>query len=287
MSQPPPSPFVTGTPPRVTVECAALSNRGKVRPHNEDHYLVVRRVRSREVLATNLPKGTLPPVKEDAYVYSVADGMGGAAFGELASLLALQTGWDLGSADIKWTLKTSEAELAELEEKARLYFEHIDRAIAERVRLDPSKAGMGTTLTAVYTIANAGFVFHAGDSRAYLFRDGTLQRLTRDHTLAQDLADVGVTAARSFQHMLTSYVGAAKGELRVDVRQFELRDGDALLVCSDGLTDMVEESAIAATLARAPRPKAACKALVDLALEKGGRDNVTVLVGRYGVASRG
>lgn len=281
------APFLYDAPPEVAVSCAALSHTGKVRRNNEDHYLIVRRSRSREILATNLPEGTLPPDEPEAYGYGVADGMGGAASGELASLLALRTAWDLGTADTKWTLKASASEFAELRAKARLYFQQIDRAIAAHARREPRASGMGTTLTVVYTIADAGLVFHTGDSRAYLFRNGALERLTRDHTVAQGMAEMGISAAAEFRNVLTSHLGGERDDLRVDEREFEIRDGDVLLLCTDGLTDMAPAPAIAGVLARTTDPHEACQALVDLALEHGGRDNVTVLIGRYAVAKRG
>jgi protein phosphatase len=222
---------------------------------------------------------------------AVADGMGGRAFGELASQLALRTGWDLGSAELSWTVKASEDEIRLLKEKARLYFELIDAAIAARAAGQPESQTMGTTLTIFYSVSSAGFVFHAGDSRAYLFRAGELSRLTHDHTLAQQLADEGAipqqSVARSpYRNLLTNYVGGAKGDVHVDVSQLLLQDGDLVLLCTDGLTDMLPESQIAELLAAAQEPQATCQALVDRALAGGGRDNVTVVVGRYRIPAQ-
>ncbi len=278
--------FHSPTPPKVDVAVGALSHVGKVRKNNEDHYLVVHRRRSRTVLATSLPQDALEAHAEDAYAIAVADGMGGRAFGELASQLALRTGWDLGSAELSWTLKATEDEIRLLKDKARMYFELIDAAIAARAAGQPETQTMGTTLTIFYSISTAGFVFHAGDSRAYLWSGGELSRLTHDHTLAQELADRGAipqqAVARSpYRNRLTNYVGGAKGDLHVEVSQVLLEDGDVVLVCSDGLTDMLREPEIAEILAAAHEPQAACQALVDRALEAGGRDNVTVVVARY------
>jgi protein phosphatase len=283
--------FHSPTPPRVSVVVGALSHVGKVRPRNEDHYLVVQRRRTRAVLATSLPPAALEPHDEDAYTMAVADGMGGRAFGELASQLALRTGWDLGSAELSWTVKASEDEIRLLKEKARLYFELIDAAIAARAAGQPESQTMGTTLTIFYSVSSAGFVFHAGDSRAYLFRAGELSRLTHDHTLAQQLADEGAipqqSVARSpYRNLLTNYVGGAKGDVHVDVSQLLLQDGDLVLLCTDGLTDMLPESQIAELLAAAQEPQATCQALVDRALAGGGRDNVTVVVGRYRIPAQ-
>ena len=194
-----------------------MSHPGKVRPNNEDHYMILRLRRSLSVLTTNLPEGEYAPRDdEDAYAMIVADGMGGAASGEVASRQAIRVGMELILRDIKWTMKFNEREEAELVEKLGMYFRLMDRALLESSRAEPRLAGMGTTLTAVCTAGPVAFVVHAGDSRAYLHRGGTLQRLTRDHTLAQDLVDSGKlpadsAAARRVGHVLTNYLGGPGG----------------------------------------------------------------------------
>jgi protein phosphatase len=241
-------------------------------------------------MMSNLPEGYLPEFSDDdAYVMLVADGLGGEAFGEMASMLALRTAWDLGFNEIKWTLRVSAKEVEELEEKAEVYFRLIDKAIIQQARVKPEVAGMGTTLTAAYTVGANAFVFHVGDSRAYLSRNGELRQLTKDHTVAQKLVDQGTLppealGASSFRHMLTNCVGCSKAGLKVDVRHARLIDGDSLLLCSDGLTDMVDEETIADTLATHASADDACRALIDVALDRGGRDNVTVVLARYGIA---
>jgi protein phosphatase len=278
-------------PPQAQVEIGAKSDIGKKRENNEDHYLALRRRRSRAVLATNLPEGVLDTVDEDAYVMVVADGMGGRAFGELASQIALRAGWEIGGPALKWSAATTEQELHELEAKARVFFEMIDAAIASHAADQPEKEKMGTTLTIFYSVSTRGFVFHAGDSRAYLLSGGELVRLTKDHTVAQQLADDGAISQQAvsknpFRNVLTNYVGGATGELRVDVTTVDLNDGDSVMLCSDGLTDMVGEPEIRNALAAAAGAQQACDALVRLALAAGGRDNVTVVVARYKVPSQ-
>jgi protein phosphatase len=258
-----------------------------VRENNEDHFMVVRRRRSRTLMMSNLPEGYLPEsADDDAYLIIVADGLGGEAFGEMASMLALRTAWDLGTSEIKWTLSVSEKEVEELKEKAEVYFRLIDKALIQQARVKPEVAGMGTTMTAAYTVGANAFVFHVGDSRAYLVREGKLRQLTKDHTVAQKLVDQGALApealgASSFRHMLTNCVGCSKAGLNVDVRHARLINGDKLLLCSDGLTDMVDEETIAEILATQGSPDEACRGLVDAALDRGGRDNVTVVLASY------
>jgi PPM family protein phosphatase len=270
----------------VRVEFAARTHPGKVRPNNEDNYLVVRRVRRREVLLCSVGAELLPPSEQCAYTMGVADGMGGQRFGEIASLLALRSGWELGGGEVKWTVKVNEHEAEELKQKARVFFQLIHRTIQDEARQHPQLHGMGTTLTICYTTGPELFVMHAGDSRAYLHRDGELRRLTRDHSLAQHLIDAGQIEPgspeeRRTRHVLINSLGAHAESVDVDVEHHRLESGDRVLLCTDGLSDMVTDDEIAATLDRIPDPDAACQALVDLAMEHGGRDNITVVIGHY------
>jgi protein phosphatase len=270
----------------VRAEFGARTHPGKVRELNEDHYMVVRRRRLREVLLTSMPVGLLEHPEQAAYTMAVADGMGGHAFGDLASFLALRTGWDLGEGEVKWAVKMNDREAAELKEKAAVFVRLIDRSLHAAVAEQPRLAGMGTTLTLCYVTGPELFVVHAGDSRAYLARGGALRRLTRDHTLAQTLIDAGLaepgsTLERTRRHVLTNCLGGPSLNVEVDVHNQRLEDGDRLLLCTDGLTDRTEDRDIAAVLDRHPDPDDACRALVDLALEHGGRDNITAVIGRF------
>ena len=272
----------------VQVEFGTMTHQGKVRTNNEDHYGVVRRRRSRDVLATNLPAGLLPPVYDDAYVMAVADGVGGAAFGEVASMLALRTGWDLTSGAFKWHFQITESEADELLEMLRVHFKLTHHRLQEHAEADPRLAGMGTTLTGAMSIGCNAFIAHIGDSRAYRFRDGSMERLTRDHTAAQQMVDAGTIgsiaeASRMMRNMLVNSLGGSRREIEVDTCQIQLADGDRLLICSDGLTDMVPEREIAEILTRSVEPQAAAQALVESALDHGGRDNVTVVLAKYSV----
>ena len=268
----------------VRVEFGALSHRGLVRHDNEDHYFVVRRRRVRDVLLSNLPVERLNQAEQEAYSLLVADGLGGHAFGELASYLALRTAWDLGGNEIKWAVKMNRRESDELKLKAAVLFGLLDRALQSAAKAQPQLAGMGTTLTVCYTTGPELFVLHAGDSRAYLYRGGALRRLTRDHTVAQEMIDAGMAepesdAVRSERHVLTNYVGG--GSVKVDFEHHRLAQSDRLLLCTDGLTDLVSEGEIAALLKAHPTPKDACTALVDRALDCGGFDNITVVLANY------
>jgi protein phosphatase len=163
------------------------------------------------------------------------------------------------------------------------------RTLREHAQTDPRYAGMATTITGAVTIGDEAFIAHVGDSRAYLARGGRLERLTRDHTMAQALVDSGdlpsLGEAPGFMRRLlvNCLGGRSRDDVEVDVRRVHLTDGDRLLLCTDGLTDMVGEADIARALVAHPEPQEACRALVDLALEGGGRDNVTVVLARFAI----
>ncbi len=170
--------------------------------------------------------------------------------------------------------------------KADIFFRLIDRSLRDAGEEHPRLRNMGTTLTVCYVTGPELFVIHAGDSRAYLSRDGELRRLTRDHTLAQTMIDAGVAEEgspeeRKRQHILTNCIGGPDLGLEVNVDHHRLRSGDQLLLCTDGLTKHLEDPEIAEVLGRHPGPEDACRALVNLALERGGKDNVTVVLGRF------
>ncbi len=268
----------------LRVELGALSHPGKVRERNEDHHLALRLHRSREVLATNLPAGDLPPRDDEAaYVLVVADGIGGRSGGEHASRRAIGALIEIATQIPDWILKLDDAVVGELMRRAEAYFGRVDAILEAEAAADPALSGMGTTLTMVYLLERELLLAHVGDSRAYRFRDGALSRLTQDQTMAQALADAGVIAAEEVKshrqrHILTGALGAKSGVPRVELGRHELRDGDRVLVASDGLTEMVSDDGIAQILLRESDPAAACAALVGAALDAGGTDNITVVV---------
>ncbi len=271
----------------MKVEFGASSHVGKVRAMNQDHYSIFRVARSLDVLSTNLPGGEIPQkVEEFGYAMVVADGMGGMAGGERASILAIQTGIRLVLEAPKWALKIDEQEALQLIDRMRVYFQQVDATLIRETLHDPSLTGMGTTLTVAYSVGNHAFVVHAGDSRAYLLRDGRFRQITRDHTLAQSLADAGKIPAESVgahsgRHVLVNFAGGPRRGIEPEVGTLELMEGDRLLLCTDGLTGMVTDPEIVAVLNKHHDPKLAAQALIERALDKGGRDNVTVLIARY------
>jgi len=169
-------------------------------------------------------------------------------------------------------------------------FLKIDETLKEKGRWDASLRGMGTTLTVACTLGNDLVIGHVGDSRAYLLRDGTLKQLTTDHTLAQSLIDAGIAARddpapRSMRHVLTAALGALGKRVEPQVQHLKVLQGDQLLLCTDGLTEMVDDKLLAQALFEAESAQAACETLIDLALAGGGVDNVTVVIHRFGFCS--
>lgn len=172
------------------------------------------------------------------------------------------------------------------------YFREIDRRITRKSESDRRLFGMGTTMTLAYSVGIHLFIIHVGDSRAYLFRKGHLQQLTRDHTVAQALADAGEITQQDVRkhrrrNTLTNYLGGHSGKVKADVRWLQLEDGDRVVLCSDGLSDMVDDDDIADCLAANPEPDAAAVALTRKALHNGGKDNVTVVVAQYNIPRPG
>ncbi len=207
-----------------------------------------------------------------APLFVVADGMGGAQAGEVASRIAVES-FQGGISDGAHP----EHELAELARSANERIHTLSHSNAEQ-------AGMGTTLTALYVGEHEVAIAHVGDSRAYCLRDGKLLRLTDDHTLVDELMRQGrLTPEEAVEHPQRSVITRAlgpEGAVDVDTRSFQARGGDVYLLCSDGLTTMVPEQDIAAVLNAHPRLPDAGEALIRAANDAGGRDNVTVLLVR-------
>jgi PPM family protein phosphatase len=270
----------------VVVHAFGLTDPGRVRPSNEDHFLVAELSRTLRVRQTSLSQATTHRSRSRGHVLLVADGMGGHAAGEVASALTVETVEEF-VVELLRRFSNLQADdesgvLADLREAVR----QADARIFEETQQHPEFAGMGTTLTLAFVSGRRLFVFHAGDSRCYLCRGGRLGRLTEDHTVTADLVRSGAITPEEARHhpsrhVVTNILGGAHVGVHVDVRRIELQDGDAVLLCSDGLTDMLDDARITAVLTAELEPEAACARLVTEANEAGGRDNVTAVVARF------
>ncbi len=280
--------------PHVTAEVAALSHRGLVRETNEDSYCVFRLGRFLERVVSNIPEGELPTRTEDSgHLMIVADGMGGHRAGEVASRSALVNTIQLILRSPRWALNlddptTRESEIRDLLSRSRAYLAAVHAGLREQADADARLEGMGTTLTGAYTVGADAFLLHVGDSKAYLLRGDEFRKITHDHTVAQHYADIGVipqeqVASHRASHMLTRAIGGPIDKLTGDMHHLRIQDGDLLLLCSDGLTDMASEEQIATVVRSRATPADACQGLIDLALAGGGRDNVTAIIARYSI----
>jgi protein phosphatase len=257
----------------VRIASGGVTDLGRVRTNNEDCYKIV----------------------EPLNLFVLSDGMGGEAHGEIASALAVETvvkhclGADansgaeiIGEIQPNWSDRTKRLSTAV----------HLaNRNIFKSAEENPDQHGMGATLTAVWIDGTNLSVAHVGDSRAYLLRSGNLLQLTRDHSLVAEQVRRGIlTAAEAeesdMQSVLLRALGAQE-EIEVDAEEHTLFPRDILLLCSDGLTRMVTDPEIAGTLQSETDPMRAAEKLIALANERGGPDNITVVIARLDKESKG
>jgi PPM family protein phosphatase len=257
----------------VQIVSGGVTDLGRVRSNNEDAFRIV----------------------EPLNLFILSDGMGGEAHGEIASSLAVDTIEKICSAskvDFGVTLTGTAGE--NWSEPTRVLQNAVFQAnfsIYQSSQEHPEQRGMGATLTAGWIEGSKLSLAHVGDSRAYLLRTGNLQQLTNDHSLVAEQVRRGIiTPLQAEESEMQSVLLRALGahpEVDVDVDEFDLFPRDVLLLCSDGLTRMVTEPEIAGTLQAETDPEKAAQKLVDLANERGGLDNVTVIVARLQDESKG
>jgi serine/threonine protein phosphatase PrpC len=284
----PPPPFSS----LVAVDFYGISDKGHVRTRNEDHFLVIRSGRAIETVMSNLGESQPGDLFEEAaFGMVVADGVGGEAAGEIASRQAIYTLLSLALHTPDWNFRWGPRERNTVMWRMKDRFRRVNAALLRDSANHASLSGMCTTMTAAVSHGEDLVVGHVGDSRAYLLHDGKLVRLTRDHTLGARLVEDGTHTpndrlVRELRNVLMQALGSNETECVPDVHDFLLEDGDQVLLCTDGLSDMVEDALIESVLKEAPSAKSACQDLVNLALSNGGRDNVTAVVARYSIPSR-
>ncbi|MGH7613929.1 MAG: PP2C family protein-serine/threonine phosphatase [Gemmatimonadales bacterium] len=269
-----------------------LTHPGKVRTENQDHFLLCTVHPQVVIHATSLPEPDRLPLRGErlATIMLVADGVGGGTAGREASQLATETVTRyLASTLRSYHAAGSAAEEEFLGALRAAALEAHDAVRAEAVtRAEaagrPESKKMATTLTLGFAVWPWWYVVQVGDSRCYHYWDSVLRQVTRDQTVAQDLVDRGAlpaerAAASPFRHVLASAIGGAEATpevTRIDIS----RRGCVLLVCSDGLTKHVSDAEIATELRKMESSEQVCRTLLDMALERGGSDNITVLAGR-------
>jgi protein phosphatase len=224
-------------------------------------------------------------------LFVVADGMGGHRGGQRASDLAIRTVEDFVLETFKWFAECKGPEedqvLADFQEALAT----ANARILDEAAGCPDLRGMGTTLTLAYSQNDELFVAHVGDSRCYLSRQKSLYRLTRDHTLVEEMIRQGIIAGEDavhhrWRHVITNVVGGDSADVQVEVHKVQLEADDRILLCTDGLTEMVREERIDEILQSARQPEEACRRLIADANEAGGADNVTIVVAFFLAADK-
>jgi protein phosphatase len=256
----------------MVIAIGAASDRGMVRPNNEDSFVVL------------IGRDVVGP---DA-VLVVADGLGGHRAGEVASHLVVDTfreWFGRGPAG-----EVTEPNLGTDGERdwggvLRAAIGASNRAVRQAARRNPDFAGMGSTIVAAAVADDRLFVANVGDSRAYLISDTSIYQLSHDHSLAAEFdARGGRDLSRPPKNMLTRAIGAAE-EVRADLGTFELASGDCLILCSDGLSNMIAPEELIDLSRRHPDPERVARRLVELANQRGGPDNITAVVARFRVSA--
>jgi protein phosphatase len=262
------------------IDVHGLTHVGKVRKDNQDHFLICSLKKHLQIYDTSLPLSELQSPETDrlAFLAMVADGVGGGVGGEEASRFALRevTQYVTHCVHSYYTADSS------LDED----FTEVLQAAAQQVHDDLLRASAGasraTTLTLYLGVWPRIYLLQLGDSRYYMYRDGQLMQITRDQTLAQDLIDSGVLKKNERHSRLSNVLSSAIGgpTSRPEVTAVDNSWGSVHLLCSDGLTKHVSDERIAYHLKRMTSAKATCEALLAEALDAGGTDNITIVIGR-------
>jgi serine/threonine protein phosphatase PrpC len=269
-------------------EVFGITDRGCVRPTNQDQFLIADLERSMLVQRASLASndGTCLLDIPQGRVLMVADGMGGYQGGEVASAIAVDVMARYTLAMMPWSLMASQAGEREVAEGLQGALDTCN----ERVRSVALERGldsrMGTTLTMAYVAWPELYVLHVGDSRCYLYRGQQLFPLTRDHTVAQQLVESHALseeeAAKSqFKHVLVNSIGGASDRVEMEFRHITLAPGDLLLLCTDGLTGQLSDAELSSYLARREPVERSARQMLEHAKRAGGEDNITVVLARF------
>jgi protein phosphatase len=280
-----PASRIAGTKPLPSeIDVFGITHPGRVRQSNADHFLLASFYRAMKVHSSSLDASNFAALSTytRGYLFLVADGVGGFSQAAEGSAQAVQTVsqsvLDMGEVCMQ-TQPWSEGEVAE-----RLHTFVLRAHEALRGELPPGGSGVNaTTFTMLIAMWPRYFVIHCGDSRAYRFRRGSLERLTRDQTMAEAMIDAGAMTreaaeASHLRHVLVSALGSQ--QLEPEVRVTDSERGDKIFLCSDGLTKYLSEAEIEGRLVRGGSSETICRELLETALERGGEDNITVLMGQ-------
>lgn len=268
--------------------CCGVTDIGLKRESNQDQFLIAQLNKSMLVGATSLPIDQSRRLfgGTQGHLMLVADGMGGHAAGEQASTMAIDLLVDRLLNRVHWFFQIATDAEHEFIESLKRMLQETHNQIQQAGRNNRTLDGMGTTLTMTYMVWPKLYVLHAGDSRCYLVREGQVQRLTTDHTLARRMIESGGMkpedeAGSRWSNVLWNVLGGKSDvELTAEVRSVNLEEGDAIVLCTDGLHRHMTDEQLVDVLEGYPSAREACDALVKMAIESGGDDNVTVIVAR-------
>lgn len=274
----------------IQVDCHGQTDRGKIRPDNQDHFLIAGLHKVIEIAQTSIPQSYRQHLTGGAraLLLLVADGVGGGPAGAEASSLTLDTVASYVTNSMRCFSKLDDRAQQELlDELAQTVRE--SNALVREAAKAPALAGMATTLTMAHVLWPRVYVVQIGDSRCYHLRGSTMRQVTRDQTVAQALVDQGVLSpdaanASPMSHVLTQSIGGSGGgrsEVVAEISKVELERADWVLLCTDGLTKHVSGEHVAETLQGAASARDACERLVGTALDRGGTDNITVVASRF------
>jgi len=264
----------------LAVSSYGLSDKGRVRPGNEDCFLIANfRAQPACSVSAKTTFGT-----EAAHLLIVADGMGGHRGGKYASNLAAVTAEAFLRNAFNELSASGKLEESHLLQQLRAALRATNERVLQEASQRPDLHGMGTTLTAALIYQSDLYIAHVGDSRCYLFRERELEQVTHDHTMVAEMMRHGYGSAKEsaafkhLRHVLTNSVGGPKTELTVETHKIPLQVGDWLLLCSDGLTEMLPEEKITKILWSVNDPRHGCEQLIQEANQAGGVDNITALL---------
>jgi PPM family protein phosphatase len=274
------------TRPPLSVKAFGITDKGRVRETNEDQFVIAELTKTMRVWHTSLTESKMQFGDEHGHLFLVADGMGGHNAGEQASALAVVAIEQFTLNTFKWFFHSEGPDAQRVLTQFQAALRQADARILEESVEHPELRGMGTTVTMAFHLDTKLCVVHVGDSRAYIFDGDELHQITHDHTLMADMIRRGAllpeeAAHHRLRHVITNVVGGNEAGVNVESRALDVQAGDRLLLCSDGLTEMLTNDAIAATLRAEVDPRAACTKLVAQANEAGGRDNITVVIVRF------
>ncbi|MCL2287264.1 MAG: protein phosphatase 2C domain-containing protein [Firmicutes bacterium] len=255
------------------ISSVAASNTGYVRENNEDNFFL-----NGKILSTSITGTAIESDNADIGLFAVCDGMGGEESGEIASAIAVDTLHEY----YQKVLDNSS-----FNEAVNSYTNEANARICIEIYKNNGKR-MGTTFAMLYIENNTAYVYNIGDSRVYLFRNNQLKQMSRDHTQIRQLLEMGILTAEKAKihperHKITQHLGIFPEEMVIEpyaAEPMSILEGDIFLLCSDGLSDMLDDTEIEQIITQHPNPYDTISKLIEAALANGGRDNITVIISK-------